>query len=64
MDEDAAEGIEESDAESILHPKQVRQRDSKLDWLNSKMEANPTENNVYALVDELRDRHKIDRIFT
>ena len=42
---------------------QVRQEDGKLSYLKSQMEKTPTENNVYALVDELTLRKKIDYVF-
>ena len=44
-------------------PSQVRQRDGRLSYLKSKMEKEPTKNNVFALVDELQDRKKTDIIY-
>ena len=41
----------------------LRQRNGKLGYLKSQMEKNPTEKNVFALVDEIRGRNEIDRIF-
>ena len=41
----------------------LRQQDATLSSLKSQMELNPTEGNVYKLVDEIQDRKRIDSIF-
>ena len=42
---------------------QVRQRDGKLSYLKSQLDLNPTQGNVYALVDEISERKMVERIF-
>ena len=41
----------------------MKQRDGKLSYLKNKMEREPTQNNVYALVDEIKDRRQIEKVF-
>ena len=41
----------------------VRQRDGKIVYLKSQLDRTPTQGNVYALVDEIKDRHMIEHIF-
>ena len=41
----------------------VRQHDGQLSYLKSQMEKNPSKKNVQALIDELRNREKIEQIF-
>ena len=51
------------DESTVIDPTLLRQHDGKLGYLKSQMEINPTEVNVYALVDEIRERKHIDEIF-
>ena len=41
----------------------VRQEDARLSYLKNQMEKQPTENNVYALVDEITQRKTVDDLF-
>ena len=59
--EEVAEGTFTEGME--IDPTLLRQHDGKLGFLKSQMELDPTEENVYALVDEIRERHRIDSVF-
>ena len=41
----------------------VRQHDARLSFLKSALDRSPTQGNVYALVDEINERHTIEHFF-
>ena len=51
------------DVNQFEDPVTVKQQDGKLSYLKSKLDKNPSRNNVYGLLDELKDRKHLDKAY-